>query len=137
MVVVLFAIFIATLLEASITTLPLVLLIILFASVVMRKNEMFVVAFFAGLFLDLASFGSIGFSSLFFTLLVLIIFLYQKKFEIENLNFITIFSFIGSLLYLFFQSFGNVIFQSIVSTMIISLSFMYYRFANGKTPKFT
>jgi rod shape-determining protein MreD len=136
MAVVLFAIFIAILLEASIITVPLVLLIILFASVVNPKNEMFTIAFFSGLILDIFGFGTIGFSSLYFTLMVLIIFLYRKKYEIESINFIAIFSFIASFIYLLIQGSSNIFFQSILASIIISSSYMYYKSVNKNSSRF-
>ncbi len=127
---------ITVLLEATVTTLPLVLLIILFLSVVNRSNEVFAIAFFAGLFLDLLTLGRFGFSSLYFTVFVFIIYTYQNKFEIETLHFITIFSFLGSLIYLFIQGVGFAILQSVFATIIAASSFIAYKKLNKKAPKY-
>ncbi len=136
MVIILISLFLAILLEADITTLPLVLLIILFASVVIKKNEMFALAFFSGLILDIMSFGRIGLSSLYFTLFVFIIFLYQKKFEIETLHFVAIFSFFGSLGYLWIEGVSYFFLQSLFATIIVISSFIAYKSFNKKAPKY-
>lgn len=122
----------AIIMEGTITTLPLVLLIILFLAVINRTNDVFAIAFFAGLFLDILTMGRIGFSSLFFVGFVFIIFLYQRKFEIETLYFIVIFSFLGSFIYLFLTDVRFVLIQSIFSTILLTFSFIAYKKFNKK-----
>ena len=126
----------AVILESTITTLPLVLLMILFLAVIKRSNEVFLTAFLAGLFLDLLSFGRFGLSSLYFTIFVFVIYVYQNKFEIETLHFITIFSFFGSLFYLITQGSQFIFLQSVVATIISVSSFMMHKKFNKKIPKY-
>lgn len=127
---------IAILFESSVTTLPLVLLIVLFMAITSKKNEVFVLAFFAGLILDILSFGRVGFSSLYFTIFVFLIFLYQRKFEIETLNFVTIFSFFGSFFYLLMEGVRFAFFQSLTATALVIVSYMVFRKFNKKLPKY-
>jgi rod shape-determining protein MreD len=132
MAIFLISLFAAIILEGTITTLPLVLLIILFLAVVNRTNDVFIIAFFSGLLLDMLTLGRIGFSSLYFTVFVFLIFLYQRKFEIETLHFVAIFSFVGSFIYLFLEGDRFVFFQSVFSTFLIVLSFLTYKRFNKK-----
>lgn len=132
----LISLFIAILLESTITTLPLVLLIILFLAIMNRKNEVFVVAFFAGLLLDVLSLGRVGFSSLYFTIFVFLIFLYQRRFEIETLNFVVIFSFLGSFFYLLLEGVRFAFFQSVFATGLIIISYLVFRKFNKKAAKY-
>jgi len=132
MIIFLISLFIAILLQSSITTLPLVLLIILFLAVINRTNDVFAVAFFAGLLLDIITMGRIGFSSLFFVIFVFLIFLYQRKFEIETLYFIIIFSFAGSFIYLFLTDVRFVLMQSLFSACLVTFSFIAYKKFNKK-----
>jgi rod shape-determining protein MreD len=136
MIIFLISILLAILLEANVTTLPLVLLIILFATVVLKQKEMFAVAFFAGLMLDLLSFHVVGFSSIYFTVMVLVVFLYRRKFEIESLSFITIFSFLSALVYLFLEGSSYIVIQSLIGSIVMILSFLYYKHVNKKLPQY-
>ena len=135
---ILFSIFLilAILLESTITTLPLVLLLILFLAVTRKSNDVFLVAFIAGLLLDILSFGRIGFSSMYFVLLTFLIFMYQKKFEIETVNFLVLFSFFGSLIYLLIEGARFAFIQSIVMTLIIAASYYFFRRFNKKIAKY-
>lgn len=134
-IVVLFLIISLTL-ESSITTLPLTLLILLFASVATRSNNIFGLAFLSGLALDLLSFRTIGISSIYFTCFIFVIFLYQKKFEIQTLHFIIIFSFLGSLGYLILIGANNFFIQSIFSAFLSSSSFFTLGIFNRKKLKY-
>lgn len=136
MILFIFSLILALLLESTVTTLPLVMVMILFLAIVKRSNEVFVIAFFAGLFLDLLTLGRLGISSLYFTIFIFIVYTYQNKFEIETLNFITIFSFFGSLIYLLIQGTGLIILQSIITTIIAAASFAAYKKFNKKAPKY-
>lgn len=136
MLIIFLSIFFAIMLQASVTTVPLVLPIILFLSVVFRNNDVFFIAFLSGLFLDLLTFGRFGISSLYFTVLVFIVYAYQKRFEIETLHFITIFSFLGSLIYLVLVGSGHIFFQSVLATIISVSSFVVYKRFNKKAPKY-
>lgn len=128
--------FISILLESTVTTLPLVLLIILFLSVIEKSNDVFIIAFFSGLFLDLMSMNRFGMSSLFFTIFVFLIYTYQKKFEIETVHFMAIFGFLGSFFYLILMGSGNIIFQSLTATFMIVSSFLVFKKYNKKAPKY-
>jgi hypothetical protein len=136
MKLIILALFISILLESTITTLPLTLLVILFASVWIRKSDVFLIAFVAGVFLDVLAFKNIGWSSLYFVIFVYAIFLYQKKFEIMTLNFITIAGFIGSFGYLYIFGASNIILQSLVCAIISSFSFFVFRKTNKKIFKY-
>lgn len=132
---IIFFLILSILFEASLTTLPLVLVVILFSAVVLRRNIVFALAFISGLFLDLLSLGQLGITSLYLTCFVLIIFLYQKKFEINNLNFILVFTFIGSILYLWLQSANYIILQSITISLISGISFFVYKLTETNKSK--
>src|SRR4029078_5076110 len=132
----LIGLFIAILLESTVTTLPLVLLIILFLTIMNRKNEVFIVAFFAGLLLDVLSLGRVGFSSLYFTIFVFLILLYQRRFEIETINFVAIFSFLGSFFYLLIEGVRFALFQSVFATALVIISFLVFKKFNKKAPKY-
>lgn len=131
----LIALTVAVILEASVTTLPLTFLILLFIVVAARKNEAFFLAFLTGFILDVLTMRMIGLSSIYFVIFVCIVFLYQKKFEIDALPFITGFSFIGSLGYLVMIGSKGFILQALLVTVISALSFLVFKILNKKLVK--
>jgi len=132
MKLIVFFVAMSILLESTLITLPLTFLIILFASVIIRKNEIFALAFFSGLFLDILAFKNVGWSSIFFVIFVFLVFLYQRKFEVETLHFVAITALIGSFIYLFIEGVSFVIVQALVATFIISASFFIFKKKNKK-----
>ena len=128
--------FIAVFLESTIITVPLTLLIILFASVTLKNNDVFILAFISGLLIDILTLGTIGLTSAFYVLFVMLIFLYQKKFEIESLSFVTLSAFIGSVVYLFLTYSNHLILESIFATFIMLLSFFIFKKTIKKASKY-
>lgn len=124
---IIFFLAIAILLESTLVSLPLTLLILVFASIVIRKNDIFPLAFLSGLFLDILRLGTVGMSSAYFVAMVMIVFLYQKKFEITSLNFIGVTSAVGTLGYLLATGTSYLFFQVLISTLIILASFRIAR----------
>jgi cell shape-determining protein MreD len=115
---------IALILEASLTTIPFVFLILLCFLVLSRENWLFVFAFVVGLVLDLVTFKTLGLSSIFFVTFLFLVLLYQSKFEIATNTFIFFASLLGSLGYLMFLGYNNnLIFQAILSSIIGLLLF--------------
>ena len=116
--------FLFTLLETTITTIPLILIVVLIMAVVSKKSWIFSVAFAEGIFLDLLSFDVIGKTSVFFTFFLLILLLYDKKFEIRTVHFVLISSLLGSLFYLILFNYQNSIMQTISSSVIAVILFL-------------
>lgn len=114
--------FFATILEA-ITTIPLVLIVLLCFAVVFEKTWIFAVAFFMGLIMDLFWVRSLGMTSLFFITFIIVILLYEKKFEIKTKPFVFLSTFIGTLFYLMFFDYNYVFAQALVSSAIAVLLF--------------
>lgn len=132
MILIIFFLLVAILLESGIVSLPLTLIVLLFGAVMIRKNEVFVLAFLSGALLDIVSFKTIGASSLYFTFVVFLIFLYQRKFEIGNLYFIIGSSFFGSLIYLIITGVSFSLLQSIFITIVTGAAFLVFKTLNSK-----
>ena len=117
-------IFILTLLQASVTTLPLVMLFFLSAAVVAKKTWIFPIAFLTGAVLDVLLLNPLGTTSLFLVIFLFIILLYDKKFDIQTFPFVFLASFIGSLIYFIaILHIPNIFTQAIISAVISTLSF--------------
>lgn len=134
--IILISLIVAIVLEATIITLPITFLIIIFAAVTLKNNDVFLLAFLNGLLLDVLTLGTIGLTSAFFVLFVMLIFLYQKKFEIESLNFITLSAFCGSVIYLFLTHSNHLISEAILATFIMFSSFLIFKKTIKKIPKY-
>lgn len=113
-------------LEASVTTLPLVFLTLLCLTVIIRKEWVFALALFAGIILDAVSFRILGQSGIYFVISIFLVILYERKFETATKSFIFISSFLGSFGYLLLFSYGNlIILQAISSAIIGALIFSF------------
>jgi len=123
-------------LESTIISAPLTLIVLLFSAIYARGNIIFLLAFLSGLILDILALSTIGLTSIYFVTFVYLIFLYQRKFEAKTLHFLTIFSFLGSLLFLFLQREDQIILQSILLTVIVIISFLFYKKPNKKNLNF-
>ena len=122
-------------LEGTLTTLPLTLIFLLCLTVMKRHEWIFLVAFSAGIILDLLTFRSIGITSLFFVSFLFLILLYQRKYETATMQFVIIASFLGSTSFLVFTGANAVFFLSIFSTMIAATAFSLYRMVNKPAEK--
>jgi cell shape-determining protein MreD len=114
----------ALVLEVSLTTLPLIFLVLLCLIVTLKEDWLFILAFIFGLLFDLLAFKTLGITSAFLVLFLFLVLLYQSKFEITTGYFVFIASFLGSLLFLFLQGYTHlIIIQAILSSIIALILF--------------
>lgn len=114
---------ISLVLEASITTLPLILLVLICITVIYKDYSVFFLALVFGIFLDIFTFKPIGLSSTFFIFIIFLILIYQRKFEITTNYFVFFASFLTSLSFLFLSGNMNIVVQSVISSLIGLLIF--------------
>ena len=114
---------IALILEGAVTTVPLVLVLLLCLTIIKRDGSVFPVAFFAGFFLDVMTVRTLGSSSLFLILFVLLILLYQRKFEITSSLFVGAAAFFGSILYIALFRHGGWFFPSLIALVFALVIF--------------
>ena len=118
----------ALILESSITTLPLVLIVLLVFTLIYKKNSIFLFAFLFGIIFDILSFRTIGLSSIFLSVILFFVLIYQSKFEIATNNFVLISSFFGSLGFLIFLGYNNnVILQAVVGSFLGLVLFRFFK----------
>jgi len=91
---------ISIILEASITTIPFIVVILLFLAVFYQKAWVFFLGLIAGILFDSLSFRPLGESSMFFLVFLYLVFLYRRKFEIDTLPFFIIANTIASICFL-------------------------------------
>lgn len=110
--------FIAILLEGTVTTLPLVLVTLILYSVSSKKVDIFFFAFIAGLLLDVFLVRGTGLTSIFYLCVLLLISLYERKYEIKSPLFVFLVTGLATALYLFIFSRHNIFLQSSISMLL-------------------
>lgn len=122
-----FLLFFSFLLESTVTSLPLVLDMIIVLYIFQRKSWVFWAAFISGLLLDTVSLNPLGRTSIFFLIFLFIASLYEKKFEISSSYFVLIYSFLGSLIFLWMFGGNSIILQSVISSLATLLIFTLFK----------
>lgn len=110
-------------LESSVTTIPLTFITLIVYTIKDRDEKILLIAFIAGLVLDILTLNTLGITSLIFVLFLSLVLLYEKKLEITSIYYLVLFSFGGSLIYSFLKHFDNPILIAIVSSLIAVLIF--------------
>lgn len=115
--------FIVVLIEATVTTLPLVFICLLCYLIVFKKPFVFYTALFFGILLDLFASRALGSTFVFFLLFFYLVLLYRKKYEIDSYPFVLVTSFMGSYLYGILYRSSNALTLAVISSMIAVLLF--------------
>ena len=118
-----FILLIAVLIEATFTTIPLALLLLINFLVLEKKSWVFAASFFSGLALDILSLRYLGSTSLYFVIVLFIINLYERKFETSNIYFVLFTSFVGSFFYLTVFEVRLALSQAVLSAFLGSIIF--------------
>ena len=105
-------------LEGSLLSFPLVFVLLLTSAIKRRENWILPLAFAAGLILDSLYLRPLGVTSLFFLLFLFAIFTYGRKFEIDNLTFVFISSFLGSMIFLLVFGESQILLKSFLSSVL-------------------
>lgn len=113
---ILLPIFLLALLQGAVLALNLVLLLVLVWTIIRPPKESLIVAFFSGIFLDLAKGTPLGFSSFAFCVLSFTLYLYSRRFDPSHPVFFALFVFLASTIY-------NLIFKSpwLIEGIILAL----------------
>lgn len=115
----LFFLILALIFESSLTTIPLIFIVLLCLTIIFKQNSIFAFAFLFGLLFDLISFKTLGISSVYFLIFLFLVLIYQSKFEITTNTFIVVACFLGSLGFLFLMGYNNnIVLQAILSSII-------------------
>lgn len=116
---------ISTLLEGIITPIPLIWVLLLILAITPQRGLVFFLAFFLGIILDVLSTQPIGKSSALFTGFLFLVFLYERKYETNSLQFVAVASFIGGLLYMTSVGADNGIVGALLATIYASVIFLF------------
>lgn len=115
--------FVAIILQASFVAWPLIVGIVVSLAVIEKSTHVFFYAFLCGLIADMVLFLPIGASCVFLTVLLCIIFLYQRKFEIRTMPFVFFASLIGSAVYLILFGYREILLSSGIVALLSALCF--------------
>ena len=108
--------------EASFTTIPVAFLFLLLLTIFKKSSIVFIVAFFVGVLMDILLLRPLGMTSMVYLLILFLVTLYDRKFEIATTSFIGFSSFFGSLIYLLVFQNQVPILQAIVSAIFAVLA---------------
>jgi len=108
---------------SAVTTIPFSVSLLVVSTVIFKKSWVFFAGLAIGLLLDLANIRPLGYTSLAFTIFVLLIRLYERKFETQTGTFVFIATFLGSLFYLLLFSYSKAFMQSFANAVIGVLLF--------------
>lgn len=130
----LFVLTISLFLEGTITSLPLVFICLVCLAIDRKDIVVFPVAFLAGIFLDIETIRVMGTTSLFFLISMLLIFFYQRKYEINSYPFVLLASMLGTFAYLVIFGYRDVLIQTVMNGVIAVLLFAVMRIVskNGR-----
>lgn len=91
--------FLSIVLESTFVQLPLALVFLLIIFVKRKTTGVFEAAFIIGIILDIFIMRRVGLTSLFFTVFIFLVSLYDRKYEIHTFIFVVVSSFIGAFTY--------------------------------------
>lgn len=111
-------------LQGSVTTIPLVLVLLLNLAIATKKTSVFLIAFLCGLTLDIMLGNPLGQTSIFYLGFLATVFLYERKFDVQTFPFVFISSFFGSIVYLILFD-GRFIFLQSLTSALISIGFFF------------
>jgi cell shape-determining protein MreD len=117
----------ALLLESTITRLPLSLVLLLIFFVHRKSSGIFIMAFFLGMLVDILTVRRVGMSSLFFVVFIFLVYLYDRKYEIDTMQFAMIATAVASTIYISLYSSNNLFLQVIVCTAMGGLTFSIFK----------
>lgn len=123
---------VALILEGTVTTLPLVLVSLILLTIELKNNDMFLYAFLAGIVLDIFLVRPVGTSSVFFLITLLMIFLYDRKYELRSHFFVAVITMFMTVLYSIFFPAPHPLFMTLTTTL---LSLFLYSLVKAFQPK--
>ncbi len=118
-------IIISVFLQSTLSTIPIIIPILVYYFIFSKKMNAFGMALVSGIFIDIFLLNPIGATSLFLTIILFIISLYSKKFEIQTPIFLVLITFISTLIYSFLfspdSSFQKAIFNIALALLILNI----------------
>lgn len=112
-----------------VSTIPLAVILLTLGAIVFRKSWIFAAAFFLGLIFDLLYLRPLGYTSIIFCIFVFLVFLYERKFEVQTVPFVFFGVFLGSFVYLKIFGYNQAIIQSAVNAF---LGVLLFKILNSK-----
>lgn len=114
----------ALIVESTLVSLPLTLLFLIIVTVWRKSHHMLLLAFLSGLILDVLLVRSIGVTSIFFLVVIAVMILYQRKYELRSPFFVIPFSMAASMLFVIFFPVSQPLIHVILSTLLASVLFL-------------
>lgn len=135
MPVLLIALFLMVLLEGTITTIPVSLVVLILIAIKAERTTGLGIAFTSGIFLDLLRVRVVGQTSLLLVTFLFFIFLYERKYEINTLPFVVVATFAGSMIYGLLFQLPLIVISSFITVVIAVFGFFLLTRFSGKKEK--
>lgn len=129
-------ILLAFFLQAVFTTIPFGLIVLFILFVLKKDPAIFLYAFAFGILLDIFLLRPIGLTAFFLLSFLFIANMYEKKIESDNIFFVLIFTFLGSILYFSIFNYSLVIIPSIFSAILAGTLFVFLKENPQKKQKY-
>jgi len=126
-----------TIIVSGITTIPFSVGLVVLSAVLFRKSWVFFLALTLGLFLDLGMMRILGYSSLILTFIALMVFLYEKKFEVRTSAFVFVLTFLGSAFYLKVFGCQQILLQALINSLFTVIFFKILWLKLGRPSEIT
>ena len=111
-------------LQTSFFNVPLVLGLLIMMWILYQAGWVIVTAFITGILIDILTFHTFGISSMFFLTSLFLVLLYQRKFEIQSVPFVSVSVFVFSLLYAAIFIHKSSLLGAVVTSCIITICYM-------------
>lgn len=118
-----FVLLIFVFLQSSVSSTPVVLAWLISSAIVYKTRSVYLLAILGGELLDVLSFRVAGLSSTFFLSILIVVFLYERKFEIQTPQFVFIATVVSTFFYAWFEGFHYVIPMALFNGVIACLFF--------------
>lgn len=119
-------VFFLTIALSTLTTIPVIVAVILCLTVVSKNPKVFIAAFLGGFLIDIFMVRVLGITSLFLVTFTFMIFLYQRRFEIQTYPFVFLACFIGSVVYLKIFGYSSILIQALTASFLALFLFKLF-----------
>lgn len=106
----------AIIFESTITTVPLVLVILTVYMILKKQTRFFYAGFAGGIILDSLTVRVLGSSSAFFVIWLYLLLLYDRKYEIRTSTFVFLSIFFGSVIFLYIFRINYILLNAIMAS---------------------
>lgn len=119
-------------LEVTLMSVPFILCGLLLLFVFTKKTYVFALAFIFGIMLDSLLLRTLGSTSIFLLLFLVVVLLYDRKFEVISYPFLLIITTIGNIIYAIYFNTPSLFGQLIITQITVTVGYFIFKKLNEK-----